>query len=256
MTTLAEILADRTPICGGFQCRIPADWMQGRTCFGGLSSAIALQAALLAEPDLPPLRSAQIGFVGPLAGEVNVTALKLRRGRNAAFLQADVASEAGLGLRAMFVFMRDQPSAVDLTAPTVAHRPPPQGTKLWSGPEGFFAANMEFYDPKFPGLAPAELMRWGRMKAHEGLDPFIHVVTMADALPPAPIRLLNPRTPLSSLTWQINLLTPSPATTDGWWLIGAKAEHARGGGSSQMMRLWNADGVPIAEGTQSVALFG
>lgn len=256
MTTLAQILADREPVCGGFQTRIPADWMQGRTSFGGLSSAIALQAALLAEPDLPPLRSAQIAFIGPLAGEVNVTALKLRRGRNAAFIQADVASDAGLGLRAMFVFMRDQPSAVDLAAPTVAHRPPPEGTKLWSGPAGFFAANMEFLDLKLPELGPAELLRWGRLKARDGIDPCIHLMTMGDALPPAPIRLLTPGTPLSSLTWQINLLTPTPATTDGWWLLTAKADHARGGGSSQAMRLWNADGVLIAEGTQSVALFG
>lgn len=256
MTTLAEILADREPVCGGFQTRIPADWMQGRTSYGGLSSALALQAALLAEPDLPPLRSAQIAFIGPLAGEVRVTALKLRRGRNAAFLQADVASEAGLGLRAIFVFMRDQASRVDLQAPVVAHRPPPPDTKLWSGPEGFFASNMEFFDLKLPELGPAELLRWGRLKAREGLDPVVHLLTMGDALPPAPIRLLGMGAPISSLSWQINLLTPEPATNDGWWLLAAKADHARGGVASQAMRLWNAEGVLVAEGTQSVALFG
>jgi len=256
MTALADILSDRTPICGGFQMRIPADWMQGRTSYGGLSSAIALQAALLAEPDLPPLRSAQVSFIGPLAGDVNVTIVKLRRGRNAAFLQADVASEAGLGLRATFVFMRDQESVVDLAAETVAHRPPPPGTKLWSGPEGFFASNMEFLDLKPPELGPAELLRWGRLKEHRGLDPFVHLLAMGDALPPAAIRLLGMGKPISSLTWIINLLTPAPATTDGWWLLSAKSDHARNGCASQTMRLWNADGALIAEGMQSVALFG
>jgi len=52
------------------------------------------------------------------------------------------------------------------------------------------------------------------------------------------------------------LLTPTPATTDGWWLLSAESEHAVNGGSSQTMMLWNADGVPVAQGMQSVAIFG
>lgn len=256
MTKLADILADRVPICGGFQTHIPADWMQGRTSYGGLSAALALQAALLAEPDLPPLRSAQVSFVGPLAGEVNVTATKLRRGRHAAFIQADVASEAGLGLRAVFVFMRDQQSVVDLQAARADHRPPPPGTRLWTGPENFFAGNFEFLDLKLPELGPAELLRWARLKAHQGLDSLLHLITVADALPPAAIRLLGVGSPISSLTWIVNLLTPAPETHDGWWLLAARSDHARAGCASQTMRVWNADGLLIAEAMQSVALFG
>ncbi|MGL1521386.1 acyl-CoA thioesterase domain-containing protein, partial [Vibrio parahaemolyticus] len=41
---------------------------------------------------MPTLRSAQVSFIGPLAGAVTVTATKLRRGRTAAFIQADIVS--------------------------------------------------------------------------------------------------------------------------------------------------------------------
>ncbi|MBX9797702.1 thioesterase family protein [Sphingomonas sp.] len=257
MTTIADILAAATPVDQGLRMTVPADWMQGRTAYGGLSAAMALHAAMQSAPDLPPLRSAQISFVGPLAGDVTVTHQLLRRGRNAAFIQADVTGEAGLGLRATFVFMRDQASQVDFDAGTATDRRPPEpGDKLWTGPEGFFASNMEFRDLKDPSFGKAELLRWGRMKAHEGLDPFIHLIAMADGMPPAAIRLFdNGFVPLSSLTWIINLLTPSPQTRDGWWLLTARSGFARGGCSSQTMAVWNADGQLVAEGMQSVAIF-
>ena len=62
--------------------------------------------------------------------------------------------------------------------------------------------------------------------------------------------------PLSSLTWIVNLLTATPTTRDGWWLLHAESLHAVGGGSSQTMTLWNADGEAVAQGMQSVAIFG
>ncbi len=72
--SLPEILAAARPIDGGFAATIPADWMQGRTTYGGLSAALALVAAQQLADDLPPLRSATVNFVGPLAGDVEVRA--------------------------------------------------------------------------------------------------------------------------------------------------------------------------------------
>ena len=82
-------------------------------------------------------------------------------------------------------------------------------------------------------------------------------MAIADALPPAAFPLLGREfKPLSSLTWLVNLLTATPSTTDGWWLLSAKADFAQHGSSSQVMRVWNAAGELVAEGMQSVAIFG
>ncbi|RYD49976.1 MAG: thioesterase family protein [Sphingomonadales bacterium] len=257
MTPLANILAARTPLANGFGSEIPSDWLQGRTAFGGLSAALALQAALDAEPDLPPLRSAQVAFIGPLSGKVTVTATKLRRGRNAAFLQADVASEAGLGLRATFVFMNALPSAVSHdVAPRAAERAPEPDAKVYVGPESFFTGNFEFLDLK-DTTGPAEWRRWARLREREGLDPFVELMAIGDGLPPAALKLFgNKMIPLSSLNWQINFLTPAPLTERGWWLLSATADTAHDGYSSQRMTLWNAAGEPVAEAMQAVAIFG
>jgi acyl-CoA thioesterase len=258
MTPLRDILATATPGESGFRMAIPADWLQGRTAYGGLSAALALHAAQGVEPDLPPLRSAQIAFIGPLAGEVAVTATKLRRGRTAAFIQADIVSDAGLGFRATFVFMADQPSRIDLAGGlTSTLRPPTPGTKLYTGPDGFFTGNFDFLDLKDEAKGEAEWVRWARLRDHDGLDPMVQLMAVGDALPPAAFRLLGKEpVPISSLTWIVNLLTPTPTTTDGWWLLSAVSDHARHGCSSQIMTMWNADGEPVAQGMQSVAIFG
>ncbi|NIJ20120.1 acyl-CoA thioesterase [Sphingomonas naasensis] len=257
MTPIADILAAAARHEGGFRTAIPADWMQGRTAFGGLSAALALQAALEHEPDLPPLRSAQIAFIGPLAGAVEVTATKLRRGRNAAFLQSDLVSEAGLGLRATFVFMAELPSTIAHDeAPRAPIAPPAPDAQLYTGPETFFTGNFNFWDPgAAPG--PAEWLRWARLRARDGLDPMVELLAIGDALPPGAFKLAGERqTPLSSLNWQINFLTPAPATRDGWWLLAAQADTAHHGYSSQRMTIWNAAGDPVAEAMQGVAIFG
>ncbi len=250
MTPLAQILATAG------RKTIPSDWMQGRTAYGGLSAALALQAALEVEPDLPPLRSAQVAFIGPLAGEVTVTATCLRRGRNAAFLQSDVASEAGLGLRATFVFMAPLPSAVSHDAAARAQvAPPSPDAGLYTGPDGFFTGNFNFLDLKQGG--DAEWLRWARLREPAGLDPFVELMAIGDALPPAAYKLVADRkVPLSSLNWQINFQTAEPATQDGWWLLHASADTARDGYSTQRMQIWNAAGEPIAEAMQGVAIFG
>ena len=79
---------------GAFLAAISADWMQGRTTYGGLAAALSLEGTLRAHPSLPPLRSAQVSFIGPAGGEVRVAPQLLRQGKSVAFVGADLASVA------------------------------------------------------------------------------------------------------------------------------------------------------------------
>lgn len=251
--SLPAILNAVAQTSDGLSFEIPTPWLQGRTSYGGLSSALALRAAQRMVPDLPPLRTAQISFVGPLSGDVTAKATLLRRGRTAAFVRADVISEAGLGLAATFVFTHDQSSHidhVDLPAPaTLPEQPTP--TVLSAG----FPSFIGNFDIIEVSGAPNEWTRWVRLKDRQGLDAMTEIIAVGDALPPAALRLAKTFGPLSSMTWLVNLLTPEPKTRDGWWLMRSTTEFARNGCSSQGMAIWNADGVPIASGMQSVALF-
>lgn len=263
--SLPALLAMAEPLEHGFRLAIPEDWHQGRTAYGGFSAALALSAALRAGGEgLPPLRSAQVSFVGPLCGAVEARARVLRRGKNATWMAAEIsrASDSGseVGLTSSFVFMGPVESELHLN-----DRPAPTGLIPVEEAQPFamkhspaFLRNhfeVRFALPKGGDKRP-ELCWWVRVREREGLDAMTGVLLIADALPPGVLPLLHPGVPVSSMTWLVNLLTPAPATRDGWWLLRSTGDYAEKGCSSQRMEIWNADGEPVVAGMQSVAVFG
>lgn len=258
--TLAEILAAAETTADGLRAEIPETWMQGRTSYGGLSSALALVAAQgVGGEGLPPLRSATINFVGPLAGEVAASARVLRQGRNATWIAAEVTGESGVGLTATFVFMGPVESKLHLNEAA-----PPAGLiavdeALPLNPHGNPGFTQHFerrYALAKPDEARPEIAWWARLREAEGLNPMVALLLTADALPPGVMPLMGGWSPVSSMTWLVNLLTPQPVTRNGWWLLRAAGSYAENGCSSQDMAIWNVDGAPIASGMQSVAIFG
>ncbi|MEP7349158.1 MAG: thioesterase family protein [Sphingorhabdus sp.] len=236
---------------------IPASWHQGRTAYGGLSSVLAYQAAKLADADLPPLQSAQIAFVGPLAGEVDVTATILRRGKNTAFVKSEIRGSDGIGLSGTFIFMNRRDSHLDYEGLTRPDFPPvPSAENVRSGPPEFFTGHMQYPDKRIElGSATSRLASWHRLTEYQGLDPVAELVCIGDALPPSAMGLMTEKGMISSMNWQINMLTDAPATNDGWWYLESETHQAANGASSQYMTAWNSDGVPVLTGMQSVAIF-
>jgi acyl-CoA thioesterase len=257
MTSLKQAIDALEPVEGGWRGTAPENWLQGRTAYGGFSAALALHAAQKSDTDLPPLRSAQVSFIGPLSGDIVIRASRLRRGRNAAFVQVDVESEVGLGLRATFVFMGAVASRIDHQSGSAPDFPMPQpDTQTFRGHSAVaFSRNFDLLDRRDETVGPAEWLRWARLVEREGLDPMVELMAIADCLPPAALKLLGGPAPLSSMTWLLNILGPLPVTRDGWWLLRATTDYTKDGSSSQQMAIWNADGTPIAEQMQSVAIF-
>ena len=257
--SLPDTLSSLRRIDGGFATTVPDDWMQGRTSYGGFSSALTLEAARNLVPDLPPLRSAQVSFVGPLAGEIEVRARVLRRGRNASWINAEISSDAGVGLTATFVFMGPVDSSLHLhevplpakVVPVEQAKPIPDGRGA-----GFSVHfNRRFGLPRTDAPEP-EIGWWVQLKDREGLDPMVELMLCGDALPPGVLFMMQSAAPISSMTWLVNLLTPSPATRDGWWLMRVVGDFAEQGCSNEPMAIWNADGEPVVSGMQAVAVFG
>lgn len=246
----------------GFSVAIPAEWHQGRTAYGGLSSALALTAAMqVGGGGLPPLRSAAVSFVGPVYGAIDARARVLRRGKNATWIAAELLRDGEVVLTATFVFMGPVESRVHLNdcPPPEGLIAPEQAGKYQSHPlMPTFVANyfeVGFALPKSASKQP-ELCWWVRLRDRAGIDAMAELLLIADCLPPGVLPLMGPGTPVSSMTWQCNLLTAAPVTRDGWWLLRSTADYAENGCSSQVMRMWNADGAPIMAGMQAIALFG
>ncbi len=261
--SFAALLSGAEPREDGFALAVPETWHQGRTAYGGFSSALALAAARQAGQragDLPPLRSAQVSMIAPVFGDVEVRAKVLRRGRNATWVAAEILRAGEAAFTASFAFM----GPVDSTL-HIDDRPPPADLIALEDARGFvndrgpaFLRNhfdIRFARPKGEGKQP-EMCWWVRARERGGLDPMVELMLCADALPPGVMSLLTPATPVSTMQWQVNLLTPAPRTRDGWWLLRSVGDYAERGCSSQRMAIWNAEGAPMLAGMQSVALFG
>jgi acyl-CoA thioesterase len=67
---------------GRWSVNASEDWRQGRTLYGGVSAGLCFAACEKLVPDLPPLRSAQIAFIGPSGGEATLVPTVLRRGKS------------------------------------------------------------------------------------------------------------------------------------------------------------------------------
>jgi acyl-CoA thioesterase len=262
MVTFAKLLTQAQVRADGEGCAlfVPESWHQGRTAYGGFSSALALAEALRIGGALAPLRSAQIAMMAPLAGEVKVNARIVREGRNATWITVEVTGEKGVGVSANFVFMRAVASALQLD-----ERPPPADLIPVEEARTFQNENapaflrhhldVRFATPRRERRG-AELCWWVRAHEHDELDPALSLMLTADGLPPAVMPLLATRVPVSTMHWQVSLLTPAPATRDGWWLLRSTTDYAQDGCSSQRMAAWNSDGEAVLAGMQSVAIFG
>ena len=256
----ASLVAPLGPDCGLVTLPGADGWMQGRTLYGGASALVAYVAAMRALPDLPPLRSGQVAFVGPVGGEVEPVVTMVRQGRNVTQVRVDLLDAAdSVGLAAFFLFGAARPANADYPAPTLNPLPalPDEDVPADRGPE-FIRHNFKLrraQDQRGRGGAPV-IRRWLRLKHASGLDPMAELVLLGDTLPPGSVRAMQRPGPISSINWHFNMLDPAPVTNDGWWLAETAGEYGADGFSSERLRLWNRDGRLVMSGMQCVALFG
>ncbi len=245
-----------------FVITLPADWLQGRTSYGGLTAAISLEVTRRSFPDLAPLRSAQFAFIGPASGELHLRPQILRQGKSTVFTSVDLYGDSGLAVRSLFCFGSDRHSAPDFTRNEMPAVPEPVKCPpffSWPNRPNF----MEHFDGhlaggQFPlsGHTPPEMLVWVRHTDQSAPDDFVRLIAAADALPPTAFAAFDEAVPISTMTWAIDILEPDLRNDTGWWLIHNVAETIRDGYSAQTTLIWSPDGRPVLSARQNVAIFG
>lgn len=237
-----------------------ANWMQGRTLYGGASALIAYTQAIRAFSDLPPLRAAQIGFVAPVGDQVELTAQIVRQGRNVTQVRSEIHCEGQLALTGFWLFGEGrEPNALYQGAPIAEFPPPPEQCENMMSEKGpsFIRKNFQLRRAQdISGRGEPVVRRWARLTDAQGLDPISTLILLGDVLPPGAMRAMRRQGPISSINWSFNLLGTAPETKSGWWLSENASQHADEGYSSERLRLWNSEGRQVLEGIQSVAIFG
>ncbi|MGE0180998.1 MAG: acyl-CoA thioesterase [Parvularculaceae bacterium] len=240
--------------------RVADNWLQGRTVYGGMTAALCLEAAQRAVPGLPPLRSAQVSFIGPAEGDLEITAAVLRQGKSVTFVNADLVGEKGLAARTVFAFGAARASIFATHFTPAPELPGPDRSAMFFPPDAgpSFARNFDVRLAKggvpLTGSTETDHFLWVRHQDDKATS-ISALLALADMPPPAVFPMFPHVAPISSMTWALNFLTDHPSTDDGWWLLESRAENAAEGYSSQDMFVWNRRGEPVIAGRQSVAIF-
>lgn len=258
----SKLLASARSEDGSRAIDVPEDWMQGRSVFGGLQAAFALQAMRALVPDAP-LRTLQVTFIAPVAGSMRVRARVLRTGKNATHVEAQIGSADALQALVIGVFGTARSSQI-------ARMPGPQTLDP--------AATPGFEIPfGVVGAGPSFLQHF-RARWHRGQPPFtggrdttsildlaidddapaneITIVAITDFIPPVALSQLNAPAPGSTLTWMLELLADrieQPARAS--FRIEAEMVAARDGYTNQAVRVFSPTGEPLALSHQSMLVF-
>lgn len=263
VTGLATVIESMTSQEEGWLVNIPQDWRQGRTAYGGLSAALALEACLKDYPDLPPLRSAMINFVGPVTVDPIFKSTLLRQGRNVTMVEVKGFADGVLILSVTFSFGGSRPSeiTIDCSAPNT---PEAESCDLFTPLEAkaFVPSFFHNFDTRLieggrpmSGFDKGYIRVWSRHQDQNSREGMSSLLCIADVLPPAAMPLFKKMGPVSSMTWTCNILVDDISTLEGWWHLDTSLTAARDGYASQVMRIWNSDGELVVEGMQSVAMF-
>ena len=192
----SELMASITHDAGVSSIDVPDDWGMGRTTFGGLQAALALDAMRRLVTKDVPLRTLQITFIAPVpVGRIQARALVLRAGKNATQTEARIVDGDQTLAVTIGVFGLSRQSAVTIEP----QQPPVEPAK---------PVDFRF----IPGITPSFTQHFA-VKWLRGLPPFTgdtetrhvvelgmkdsgrvteaHVLAIADFIPPVALSMLR-----------------------------------------------------------------
>lgn len=246
---------------------IPAEWAQGRACFGGLMAALLYEAMRAKVPSERPVRSLGITFVGPaepgipIAFEVDV----LREGKAVSQVLGRATQNGQVMTLIQGSFGASRESAISVKADPAPTLKPLQDCQQLPFISGMMPEYLRFMDMRWglgglpfsntPSPAIGGYVRF--RDPEEGVASEAHVLALVDTWPPALLPHLSKPAPGSSLTWTIEFVQPIPAlSTHDWCAYRAVIEHARDGYGHTAAMLWSPTGELIAISRQTVTVFG
>jgi len=240
---------------------LPSNWLQGRTAYGGFSSALALKIAVDAnKSDNRILRSAQVAFIGPITSNVKFMPEILRVGKSATYICVKGITDNSTVIMATFIFGNDRESQINhnyITAPS-AFKPDTYSElpDTLLVPDFFKNFNVRIISDSlfFSGGPKPELIAWVKFKENQKIIDELALLLIADSLPPASTVCFKDIAPISSMDWSFKIVNAHISTE--WLLLRSNSLISNHGYSFQEMQLWNDKGELMMIGTQNVAIFG
>ena len=243
---------------------IPEEWSQGRTAYGGLLGAVAMQAMRKSVPPERCARSFFAQFLGPIppGQRAEVESEVLSSGKSMTVGRVTISVDAQPRFLQVITYAVPRESVVRVAS----SRAP-----VWPAPETL--QPLPFLPGVTPNFTQAFSYRWaegplpfsGSRESHFGGyfayqgDPGaaeVALVGMLDAWPPAALPLLKGPAPASTVSWSAHLFDAPEVRAGEWWKYRARTVAAGGGTATTLAELYHPDGRLIAHSEQLIAVYG
>ena len=247
---------------------IPAEWSQGRACFGGLMAALNYEAMRAQVPEGRPVRSLAITFVGPaepgvpISFEVEI----LRHGKAVSQVLGRAVQNGQVMTLMQGSFGASRESMISVKADAAPDLKPVDACPELPFVSGIMPEYLRFMEIRwalgglpFSNTPSPAVGGYSRFRDTSQSEPMTeaHILALVDTWPPAVLPHLNRPAPGSSLTWTIEFVQPQPVLdTLQWCSYRAVIEHARDGYGHTAAAMWTPEGELIAISRQTVTVFG
>ena len=244
--------------------KIPNSWCQGRTAFGGISSALMFKAVKNHVKQGRRILSISTNFIGPLIAEqpFSISIEVLREGKSASQVLARIEQSGNTCVLAQFCFGESRKSELivhkdkthQLTAPKLEQQIPyiPNMT-----PEFFQHVEIRLQQGGMPytGATSSHLGGWMRFAEHSEKQDELELLALSDAWPPTMLQMYPRPAPASSMSWYIEFLKPVELDESQWFGFEAVTHNSAIGYAIEEAKIWHPDGELLALSRQTVAVF-
>lgn len=245
---------------------IPKGWLQGRTIFGGLSTAMMIHKATLAVNDPSKrLLSTSVTFVGPVQDKpVKITVEILRQGKSVTTIEARVWQDDAVMsiLIASFGSERESVLSVQQQRPAPQYPSPdellivPHNKQM---PQCYQNFDLAWAEGGYPcsGSAQPDFGGWFRFtdKFGQGEMTTAELVGLLDIWPAGAFTVLKVPAPGSSLSWHVTLLDSVNYQRLDWFKYKVFTDHAENGYATEYAHIWDSSDRLIAISRQTVTIF-
>ena len=248
-----------------YEVVIPDSWTQGRTLYGGLSAALAYQAAENLIDDERYVRAFHCNFIGPIdcSRPIFISAQMLRTGKNVTQIIAKVMQDENVSTMVQVCFGVNRPSKLRKVDSSTHTLSPPKKPK---------------FIPQIPKIVPKFIKHFdyvfekGNLAFTKSDHPIIHgwtkfssapkqmkiayLIALMDAWPPTMFQMLRLPAPASTMSWDIEFIHPEAhVEPTGWLASETEAHHIHNGYGHEEAKFWNEKGQLIAIAKQVVTVF-
>ena len=247
------------------ELRVPKDWGQGRTCFGGLSAAMLYAAVKTQVQSDRVMRSFNCNFVGPLLTETpfRIEVEVLRQGKNATQVVARAIQDDKIAILCQVCFGVARTSKVAVENHDSHNMAQPKKAKFIPQIPKVTPKFLRHFDLAiddgglpFTGSKKSHIHGWMRYKKTPASITDAHIIGLIDAWPPTLLQMLRWPVPASTMCWNVEFIHPHVELkpTD-WFAYQAHTRQAADGYGHTEANIWDQQGELIAISRQTVAVF-